>query len=116
MCRTRPVGGEQGQQEEIGMRRWRKMTWALLAWTGFFVYWFVAAINGRASKGCATDPDVLDGTMSLSACQTASDVGTGIGAFLVGFLWFLGFMVLSTIWFMSRPKQQVVLQQVPSTE
>jgi hypothetical protein len=31
-------------------------------------------------------------------------VGTGIGIALVFLLWFLGFVVLSLVWFMTRPR------------
>ena len=37
-------------------------------------------------------------------CVDASDVGTGIGVALIVFLWFLGFVVLSLAWFMTRRK------------
>jgi hypothetical protein len=49
---------------------WRKMTWAILLWSGAMLTWLAG-----------TEP------------------GVALGALL----WFLGFVVLSLIWFMSRP-------------
>lgn len=84
--------------------RWRKMTWTILIWTGIFALWIGGGIGDRPSKDCATDPAVISGSLSLDACQAASDVGTGVGVVLIGFLWFIGFIVLSLVWFMSRPR------------
>jgi hypothetical protein len=86
--------------------RWRKMTWVLLIVNALFVLWVTVGVNDRPSKDCSTDPDVLNGTMSLKACQDASDVGTGIGVALIVVLWFMVFVVLSLIWFMTRPKHR----------
>jgi hypothetical protein len=80
------------------------MTWAILVWTAIFTVWIGGGIGYRPSKDCATDPAVVSGTLSLDSCQAASDVGTGIGVVLIGFLWFIGFIVLSLVWFISRPR------------
>lgn len=89
--------------------RWRKMTWALLIWTTICAVWIGAGIGDRPSQDCSTDPAVVSGTLSLEACQAASDVGTGIGVVLVGFLWFLGFLILALVWLMSRPRKVEVV-------
>ena len=91
--------------------RWRKMTWAILAWSGLMLTWMIAGTASRPSQDCATDPDVINGVISLHTCQAASDVGTGIGVVLIGFLWFVGFIVLSLVWFMSRPQRVQVVTQ-----
>lgn len=75
------------------MRHWRKMTWAILAWSVIMLVWIVAAVADRPSKDCAPGDEL---------CIGASDVGTGIGVGLVIVLWAVGFFVLSAIWFMSR--------------
>jgi hypothetical protein len=84
--------------------KWRKMTWVLNVWNAIFLIWIVGGIASRPSKNCATDPDVINGLISKHVCEAASDAGTGIGVGLIIFLWFLGFMVISVIWFMTRPK------------
>jgi hypothetical protein len=89
--------------------RWRKMTWVLLIWSAVFGFWMVAGTAERPSKDCAADSSVIDGTLTLSQCQAASDVGTGIGVVLIGMLWFVGFLVLALVWLMSRPRKQQIL-------
>jgi hypothetical protein len=75
----------------------RKMTWVLWAWTAIFAVWIIAGIADRASKNCPPDDQL---------CINASDAGTSIGVGLVFFLWFIGFVVLSLIWFMTRPQRR----------
>jgi len=75
--------------------RWRKMTWVLNIWNAIFLIWIIVGVNDRASKNCAPT-DTL--------CKDASDAGTGIGVALIILLWFLGFVVLSIVWFMTRRK------------
>ena len=74
---------------------WRKMTWALVVFTGLMTVWIVAAGVDRPSKDCPPG-DTL--------CVNASDTGTAVGVGLLVFLFFLGFVILSLVWFMSRPK------------
>jgi hypothetical protein len=87
--------------------RWRKMTWVLNVWNVVFLVWIISGIANRPSKNCATDPDVLKGIISKHACETASNVGTGLGVTAVIVFWFLGFIILSLIWLMSRPKHRL---------
>jgi hypothetical protein len=77
--------------------RWRKMTWVLNIWNVLFLIWIIFGVSDRASKDCPPGDDL---------CVNASDAGTGIGVALILFLWFLGFIVLSLIWLMSRPKHR----------
>ena len=73
------------------------MTWVLLAVNAVFVFWVIAAAVDRPSKDCAPTDQL---------CINASDAGTGIGVALVVFLWFMVFVSLSLIWFMTRPKNR----------
>ncbi len=72
---------------------WRKMTWVLIIWTLIFTIWVIGGVNSTHCDRYASD-------LNQNACQA----GTGIGVGIVIFLWFLGFVVLSLIWFMTRPK------------
>ena len=63
-----------------------------------FAIWIGAAVADRPSKACAPGDQL---------CQDASDVGTSIGVGLVVTLFFVGFVILSLIWFMTRPKRRV---------
>jgi hypothetical protein len=74
------------------MRRWRKMTWVLLAANVFFLLLLVAALAADAS--CKPGDEVC------SSSQAADRV---LGAVVVGVLWFSAFVVLSLIWLMTRP-------------
>lgn len=81
---------------------WRKMTWVIIVWSVLMAAWIIggviAADNG---EHCAREGHRY---LSQSACTSARDVGTGIGVAALFLLWFFGFVVLSLIWFMSRPK------------
>jgi hypothetical protein len=79
--------------------RWRKMSWAILVWTAIFVVWTVAGTSGTGNE---IDECVAEGVLSRSECEAAIGVGTGIGVTLIWLLWFVGFIVLSIIWFMTR--------------
>jgi hypothetical protein len=60
-----------------------------------FAIWIGVGVADRPSEDCPPG-DTL--------CQDASDVGTSIGVGIVLVLFFIGFVVLSLIWFMTRPK------------
>src|SRR5215211_462915 len=86
--------------------RWRKMSWVLNIWNAIFLIWVIVGVSDRASEDCANDPDVIGGVISKETCEAASDVGTGIGVAFIIVLWFIGFLVLSLIWLMTRPKHR----------
>jgi len=66
------------------------MTWVLIAWSVLILVW---AIAGGASAECENEE-------FTEACEA----GTGIGIALVLLVGFIGFVFLSLIWFMTRPK------------
>lgn len=79
------------------MRHWRKMTWALWGWTALCALWLVAGATSVNNGNCHG--------LSNSACTAATHIGAGIGAFLIFAIWLLVFLILSLIWFMTRPKR-----------
>jgi len=80
------------------MRRWRKMTWVIVAWCVVMAIWIVAAIASADPSGqCARET-------YRGACEAGSTAGSGIAVVALWFIWFFGFLVLSLIWFMTRPK------------
>lgn len=81
---------------------WRKATWALVIWTTVFVIWIVAGI---ASVPVPTVADC--GVLDQQTCQAATNIGAGIGVTFLLIVWFIGFLILSLIWFMSRPRMIV---------
>lgn len=77
------------------MRHWRVMTWVLWAWTILCVLWVA---TGLGAKGSCNG-------LSQSACAAAGDVGHGIAVFVQIVVWLIVFLILSLIWFMTRPKR-----------
>lgn len=81
------------------MRRWRKMTWVLIAWCAVILVW---AIAGGAGNDCASQTG--DAFTSAQDAQDACAAGTSIGVALVLLIGFFGFAFLSIIWFFTRPR------------
>lgn len=73
--------------------RWRKATWAIVIWCVLILVW---AIGGGAANDCGSEPTELE--------QSACEAGTGLGVALILLIGFFGFVFLSFIWLMSRPK------------
>ncbi len=74
------------------------MTWVILVWCIVMAIWIVGgALSADSAQDCA-------GEAYREACEAGSDVGTGVAVIALWFIWFFGFIALSLIWFMSRPK------------
>lgn len=81
---------------------WRKMTWVIVVWCVVMAIWIVGAIIGAASgEECGRE---AQRALGQETCVAARDAGTGIAVVALWFVWFFGFIILSLIWFMSRPK------------
>jgi hypothetical protein len=76
--------------------RLRKMTWALIIWSVLFLIWIISA---GGSANCSDQAGRYQG-----AKQSGCEAGTGIAIVGLIVVWFMGFVVLSIIWYMSRPK------------
>ena len=85
------------------LRRVRKMTYAIWAWVGLIVVWIAA---GSANIHNETAKCVNQGVLDHTTCANAVGAGSGIAIFAIVVLGFMGFVVLSLIWFMTRPKQR----------
>jgi hypothetical protein len=87
--------------------RWRKMTWLILVFSAVMLVWLV---GGAASNPDVTRAEVAEcaegGFFTEEECrdtlEAAGDIGTGIGVSLIFLLWFVGFVTLSIVWFMTR--------------
>jgi hypothetical protein len=73
------------------------MTWALWGWTILCAIWIGTGIGSVSHVHCSGD-------LSASTCKAATDVGAGIGVFLIFIIWLIVFLILSLIWFMTRSK------------
>jgi hypothetical protein len=82
---------------------WRKMTWAIVVWSGAMLAWLIGSVSSSSANDCTTDFGAASGFLTKQACLDASGGGIGVGVALISSLWFLGVVVLSLIWFMSRP-------------
>jgi lysylphosphatidylglycerol synthetase-like protein (DUF2156 family) len=82
------------------MPRWRKATWAVAIWTVLMVLWIASASAYNANDVCST-------ATYNSACQAGATVGKGIAVTLIFLIWFIGFVVFSLIWLMSRPQRRL---------
>lgn len=79
----------------------RAMTLVLWCWTIAFAGWITGVIID-ASNSPAPAECVQSAGQKL--CDDAGDVGTGMGVAVILFVWFVGFLILSLIWFMVRLK------------
>jgi hypothetical protein len=80
---------------------WRKATWVVVIWTVLMAVWIASGISAT-SNNCAgkTGSD-------LSACQAGTAIGGGIAVTFLFLVWFIGFVVFSLIWLMSRPQRRL---------
>jgi hypothetical protein len=79
---------------------WRKATWALVVFNVLMLIWLIAGI--ASASGDATSCGSLD----QQTCNAARSVGTGIGVTILIVIWFIGFVIFSLIWLMSRPHRR----------
>jgi hypothetical protein len=85
------------------MPRLRKASWAIVIFTALMALWIVSGVSG-ASNNCAG----MTGDQ-LTTCQAGTAIGGGIAVTLLFMIWFVGFVVLAIVWFMSRPKDNVTV-------
>jgi hypothetical protein len=79
---------------------WRKMSWAIIAWCVLILIWAIAGGSSSANNCINQSTGVLTRQQATNACDT----GAGIGVAIILFIGFIGFVFLSLIWLMTRPK------------
>jgi hypothetical protein len=84
------------EERSVRLPRWRKATWALILWSLAILLWLTL---GLLSRDCQEE----GGDIEEAVCQ----VGTGVGIGVIVMIGFMGFVVLSLIWLMSRPRLRV---------
>ncbi|MDX6580993.1 MAG: hypothetical protein QOI10_177 [Solirubrobacterales bacterium] len=72
------------------------MSWVLIIWCGLILIWAIAG-GGSAANDCADKAKALN--------QSACEAGAGLGIAIILLIGFFGFVFLSLIWFMTRPRQ-----------
>ncbi len=76
--------------------QWRKMTWVILIFTGLMAAWAYFGLRGEVCS------EYQVGTTDREFCEAGETIGTGLGASFVFCIWFVGFIILSIVWFMTR--------------
>jgi len=82
-------------------RRWRRWTWALLAWTVAMVA--VAVVATTMLGNICED---LEG-LGFRACSAGTTAGTVIALIVVLWAWLVGFLFLALAWFARRPARRL---------
>jgi hypothetical protein len=88
------------------------MTWAIVIFSALMLIWIIAGVASNPSVSDAEIADCTEGGFFTEAecrdtLEAAGDVGTGIGVGIIVFLWIIGFLFLSIIWFMTRPHRRL---------
>lgn len=98
-----PQPAPESRRHGLLRRGWRKMTWVLIAWSTLVVVGGLA-IAGHTSNHLSSSCQTSLGDGSL--CQ---QVGSQAGADQFGHVMkigVIGFVILSIVWFMTRPQYQ----------
>jgi len=79
------------------------MTWLIWVFTGLMAAWIIAGLSA-AGDNC---DEHLQGSAERTGCEAGTVIGGGIGVSALFCVWFLGFVILSVIWFMTRPTRRI---------
>lgn len=82
----------------------RKMTWVLIGWATLIIGWVL--VGGANSLDRTAERCERSIYLSQRTCESAGHTGTMLGLLVVLLVGFCGFVVLSLIWFMTRPAVQ----------
>jgi hypothetical protein len=86
--------------------QWRKMTWAIALWSGGVLGWllFMVLRPAEGAAGCVTDSaGVTMEAVTRQNCLDAAGGATGLEVVVLAGMWLFGVVVLSAIWFETRP-------------
>jgi hypothetical protein len=83
------------------IRRWRRWTWLLLAWT-FAVLGLALLVTTSIGGACSG----FEG-LGLDICAAGVTAGTAILWVLLLAIWVIGFLVLAIPWFARRPARRL---------
>jgi hypothetical protein len=85
------------------------MTWARIVWSGLIIVWAIAGGANSASHNHEACENARYITQEV--CEHARNAGAGIGIALILFVGSIGFVSLSLIWFMTKPREVVVIRE-----
>jgi hypothetical protein len=83
--------------------RWRKMTWAVIAWNAAMLAWVLGiVVTDSGTAGCAVDSaGAAAGSLAKQDCIDSAARGMGVP--LVVLIWVVGVVTLAVVWFSTRP-------------
>jgi len=87
----------------LSFLKWRRMTWALIVWNGAMAAWVLALlVSNSGTAGCSFDGNgAAAGRLARQDCLDSA--ARGLGVPLVMLIWALGLVVLSVVWYSTRP-------------
>ena len=86
----------------LAFLKWRKMTWALVVWNGVMAAWLVLNASSSGTANCSVDSDgAAVGRLARQNCLDSAAQGLGVP--VVVLIWALGLVVLSVVWYSTRP-------------
>jgi len=85
----------------LSFLKWRKLTWALVVWNGAMAAWVLGILaTGSGTAGCS---DAGGGAGRLARQDCLDGVAQGLGVPVVALIWAVGLVVLSVVWYSTRP-------------
>lgn len=67
---------------------------AIVVWCLLMLAWAAVGLSAT-NDACPT---------GSAYCEAGATIGRGIGVAFIGFIWFIGFAILSLVWFATRPR------------
>lgn len=84
--------------------RARKMTYVLIGWCLLILAW--ATLGATNSIDHTAERCEHARYIGQETCESASHTGTALGMGFVLLIGFMGFVVLSLVWFMTKPSEK----------
>jgi len=87
----------------LSFLKWRKLTWALVVWNGAMAAWVLGLLaSSSGTAGCSVDSDgAAVGGLARQDCLDG--IARGLGIPVVALIWAVGLVVLSVVWYSTRP-------------
>lgn len=75
----------------------RKFSWFILVVNVLFLIWVIAGAASKTGTACTED---------VALCQSAQEVGKGIGVVLIIVFWAVVDVILGVLWLVTKPKEK----------
>ncbi len=102
----RPARPKEQQQVFSKIKQWRKMTWVLVIWCVGITAWMIGgAASAQSKRRLYLGKNFPDGKALPGRDRRRHRPGVAA----VGVFGFFGFVALSLVWFMTRPKSELAV-------